>query len=158
MNWEINLKMRKEPVLILSSFFFYLYLKSKISYCIVVRDILHNSSKNLFICRILSVFYPSADEIAENPSEILMSCIRQKASGICQHSHKITEKSQVGKGCHLIDHPLLVVIEPPCASLLDLSYDTGILKHPMIVPMAALSFDSDCTESSLAARLLHSVH
>ena len=57
-----------------------------------------------------------------------MSCIRQKASGICQHSHKITEKSQVGKGCHLIDHPLLVVIEPPCASLLDLSYDTGILE------------------------------
>ena len=57
-----------------------------------------------------------------------MSCIRQKASGICQHSHKITEKSQVGKGCHLIDHTLLVVIEPPCASLLNLSCNASILE------------------------------
>ena len=57
-----------------------------------------------------------------------MSCIRQKASGICQHSHKITEKSQICKGRHLIDHALLVVIEPPRASLLDLSRNTGILE------------------------------
>ena len=57
-----------------------------------------------------------------------MSCIRQKASGICQHSHKITEKSQICKGRHLIDHALLVVIEPPRASLLALSRNTGILE------------------------------
>ena len=57
-----------------------------------------------------------------------MSGIRQKTSGICQHSKEISKKSQVCQRCHLFDHSSLVVVEPPCRSLLNLSCHTRILK------------------------------
>ena len=38
-----------------------------------------------------------------------MSGIRQKASGICQHSKEIPKKSQVGQRCHLFDHSCFMI-------------------------------------------------
>lgn len=50
-----------------------------------------------------------------------MSCVGQEASGICQLSHKVSEQPEIYQGCHLRDHSLLVIVEPPCTSLLDLA-------------------------------------
>ena len=40
--------------------------------------------------------------------------------GVCQHSYEVAQKAEVCEGLHLVLHAALGVIEPPCASLLDL--------------------------------------
>ena len=57
-----------------------------------------------------------------------MPCVRKKTPGIRQHSDKIAKKPQICKRCHLVNYSLFIVVEPPCASLLDLSGASFILK------------------------------
>ena len=96
-------------------------MKAEIILCIIIRDILYHTPQSLFICRILSIFYPAANEITHDSSEILMSCIGQKASRIGEHSNEIAKQSKTCQRSHLIDHTLFVIVKPPCTSLLDLA-------------------------------------
>ena len=57
-----------------------------------------------------------------------MSCVRQEASGIRQHSYKAGQIAEVCKGNHLVLHACLMVIEPPCGALLDFGNGCGILE------------------------------
>lgn len=100
----------------------------EVSLRVVVGDILHDLTENVVILGELSVLYPVADEIAEDSAEILMSGVRQEASGVGQHADEAGEISQVGEGNHLILHTGLVIVEPPCASLLNLGNGGGILE------------------------------
>lgn len=100
----------------------------KVVFCIVVRDIFDDLGEGIVICRELPVFYPVAYQIAQDTSEILMSGVGQKASGICQHTYKAGQVSKVGKRDHLILHAGLMIVEPPSAALLNLSNGCRILE------------------------------
>ena len=57
-----------------------------------------------------------------------MPGVGEEASGVCQHADKAGEVSEVCEGDHLILHAGLVIVEPPCAALLDLRARRGILE------------------------------
>ena len=57
-----------------------------------------------------------------------MSGVGQEASGVGQHSYKSGQITQVSQGDHLILHTGLVIVEPPCGTLLDLCDSGGILE------------------------------
>ena len=59
--------------------------------------------------------------VAQDPTEIFMSGIRQKAAGIGEHAREVCQHTQTGKCCHLFCHTFFVVVEPPCRTLLYLS-------------------------------------
>ena len=103
-------------------------IKSEIIYCIVVRDICYHFSKSLFIGRIFSIFYPISNHFTQDSSKIFMSGIGKKTSGICKHSNKIPKQTKICQRCHLFCHSCLVIIKPPCWSLLNFSNCALILK------------------------------
>ena len=105
-----------------------LNIKFEVVLCVVVRNIFYNLGENAVILGEFSVFHPVAKEIAEDASEVFVSGVGQEASGVCQHSD---EAGQIAKSCqggHLFLHAGLVVIEPPCAALLNLCDSGGILE------------------------------
>ena len=57
-----------------------------------------------------------------------MSGVGEEASGVGEHSHESGEVSEVCKGDHLILHAGLVIVEPPCAALLNLGHCGRILE------------------------------
>lgn len=57
-----------------------------------------------------------------------MSGIGEETPGIRQHSDEAGEVPQICKGGQLVGHALFMVIEPPCASLLDFCCHGGILE------------------------------
>ena len=57
-----------------------------------------------------------------------MARIGQEASGVGQHSYEVAENAEVCQRGHLLDHAGLIVVEPPCAALLDLADRRGILE------------------------------
>ena len=57
-----------------------------------------------------------------------MSGVGEEASGVGKHAHKTGQITKVCKGGHLLDHAGLVIIEPPCATLLDLCNSGRILE------------------------------
>ena len=107
---------------------FCLQIKSKISYCIVIGNSFDNLFQTLHVFWIFSVFNPSSDQFAEYSSKVLMSRIRKEASGICQHSYKVSKQTKICQRCHLFHHTGLVIVEPPCRSLLNLTDCIGILE------------------------------
>jgi len=74
-----------------------LYGKFKISFRIMIGDIGHNFTQHLQISGVFTVFHPGTEQITEDPAEIFMSGVGQKASGISQHSHKTGQISQVSQ-------------------------------------------------------------
>lgn len=103
-------------------------IKLKIVLRVVIGDILYNLGENVIIFGEFSVFHPVADEIAEDASEVFVSCVGQETSGVCQHTHESGEVAQVGKRNQLILHACFVVVEPPCTALLNFCYGGGILE------------------------------
>ncbi len=103
-------------------------IKTKIAHRIVIADILDQSAQQLIVIGIFPAFYPSADQITEHPPKIFMSGIGEKTSGISEHTNKIPQKPQIGKGGHLLCHPCFVIVEPPCAALLDLACCSCLLE------------------------------
>ena len=57
-----------------------------------------------------------------------MSGVGEEASGIGKHSNKSGKISEVCKRGHLVLHTGLVIIEPPCGTLLDFCNSGGILE------------------------------
>ena len=93
----------------------------EISLSVVVGDIGYDLGQSIVICREFTTLYPVTDQVAQDTAEILMSGVGQEASGVGQHSYKSGQITQVSQGDHLILHAGLVIIEPPCRTLLDLA-------------------------------------
>ena len=72
-----------------STFISYLFeQKTKIVHAVVVANIPNDLSEDIVILRELTVLYPGAQQIAQDPAEILMSGVGQEGSGVRQHAHE----------------------------------------------------------------------
>ena len=106
----------------------FIFLKLKIVSGIIITDSFDDLLQIFVIIRILSILYTVADETAENSSEILVSWIGNKASGIRKLSHKSSQHSQIGQCFHLLFHTVFIVIEPPAGTKLDLAFIRSFLE------------------------------
>ena len=97
------------------------FLKPEILLCIVVANSLYNGLQHLLVIGIFALLYPGADQVTENPAEILMPGIGYKAPGIGQHSHEPAQQPQIGQSTHLLYHAVSLVVEPPAGAKLDLA-------------------------------------
>lgn len=52
-----------------------------------------------------------------------MSGVGKETSGVGQHTDEVSKASQVSERGHLLGHAGLVIVEPPCGALLDLSWE-----------------------------------
>lgn len=50
-----------------------------------------------------------------------MSGVGEEASGVGQHTDEVSKAAQVSERGHLLGHAGLVIVEPPCGTLLDLA-------------------------------------
>ena len=57
---------------------------------IVVADIFHHLFQKLQVRRVLPVFHPVSDLIAENPAEIFVAREGEEAAGVCSSYHCFT--------------------------------------------------------------------
>ena len=64
-------------------------MNPEIALGIVVADSLHNLLQGGLDGGILSLLYPLADQIAGDPAEVVVPCIREERSGVGQHAHEI---------------------------------------------------------------------
>jgi len=71
----------------------------------------------------------AADEIAEDPSEILVPGKRQERSGVGHHADESPQQAQVGEHVHLLPHAPLLVHEPPAAAPLNLAGNLTVLER-----------------------------
>ena len=88
----------------------------------------YNGQKGLFIIWKLAVFHPAADQIAEDASEVLVPGVAEEAARVSQHTDESRKIAVCGESRKLIDHALLMVIEPPGTSVLDLADTPACLK------------------------------
>ena len=95
---------------------------------IVVADIFHHLFQKLQVRRVLPVFHPVSDLIAENPAEIFVAREGEEAAGVGQHANEGREHADAGKRRKLGFHAVFVIVEPPCGTLLDLCNSSGILE------------------------------
>ena len=86
---------------------------------VVVTDILYDRSKDLHVLGKFSAFDKSAQEIAEDPSEIFMSGIGQERAGIGKHADESGQIALCCEGTQVISDALLIIIEPPGGTMLD---------------------------------------
>lgn len=83
---------------------------------IVVADIFHHLFQKLQVRRVLPVFHPFSDLIAENPAEIFVAWEREEAAGVGQHADEGGEHADAGKRRKLGFHAVFVIVEPPCGT------------------------------------------
>ena len=95
-------------------------LHVEIFYGVLKGNFLHHAAQKLHIHGDLPFFGPSAQEVAEDSAEVVMAGIGDEAAGIRQHAHKAAKKSQVGLRDHLFLHAVLLIVEPPAGTHLDL--------------------------------------
>ena len=85
---------------------------------IVVADIFHHLFQKLQVRRVLPVFHPVSDLIAENPAEIFVAREGEEAAGVGQHADEGGEHADAGKRRKLGFHAVFVIVEPPCGTML----------------------------------------
>lgn len=74
---------------------------------IVVADIFHHLFQKLQVRRVLPVFHPVSDLIAENPAEIFVAREGEEAAGVGQHADEGGEHADAGKRRKLGFHAAL---------------------------------------------------
>ena len=57
-----------------------MWLNVEITQCVVGADVFHHLAQELHVGRILAVFDPDAEEIAQNAAEVLMTGIAQEGA------------------------------------------------------------------------------
>ena len=72
--WEQGF-FRPAPTVLCDSFAVSADFKSKVGYGIVIGNILNHFAQCLHVARVLSIFHPSSDQVAQDASEIFMPCI-----------------------------------------------------------------------------------
>jgi len=80
------------------------------------------------IARQQSLLHFTAEQVAQYPTEIFVPGIGHKASGVGQHADELTQQSHVGKGIELSFHTVLLVIEPPARTELNLARCAPVLE------------------------------
>ena len=68
-----------------------LQTETEIGYRIIIRNTVHDLLQGFSVCRIFSVLYPAAYKIAHDSSEIVMSGVGQKTSGVSEHADKVAQ-------------------------------------------------------------------
>ncbi len=101
------------------SLFAFCKLEFKEVLCVMVADTGDDFAKGFVVCRVFTLIHPAADEVTHNTAEIFMARIGHEAAGVCQHTHKSAEKTQVCQGAHLLNHTVALVIEPPAGAELN---------------------------------------
>lgn len=90
---------------------------------IVVADIFHHLFQKLQVRRVLPVFCPVSDLIAENPAEIFVAREGEEAARVGQHADEGGEHADSGKRRKLGLHAVFVIVEPPCGTELHFRAD-----------------------------------
>ena len=85
----------------------------EISIGIVVTNILNRLAYEGIVAGQVALFYPGAEQIAENPAEIFMACEGEEASGVSEHADERADQADAGERLQLLQHALLLVMEPP---------------------------------------------
>ena len=57
-----------------------------------------------------------------------MTGVAQEAAAVGQHANKVAQQAQVCQALHLVLHADLLVVEPPCGTMLDLARHLGALE------------------------------
>ena len=107
---------------------FFFQRKSEIPDSIIIGYPFYNTLQRFFIIGIFPVLHPAADELTQNPAEVFMPGLRQEAPGIRKHSDEIPQQPQISEGSHLLHHPILIIVKPPCGALLYFSHGIRILE------------------------------
>lgn len=106
---------------------------------IVVADIFHHLFQKLQVRRVLPVFHPVSDLIAENPAEIFVAREGEEAAGVGQHADEGGEHADAGKRRKLGFHAGFVIVEPPCGTELHFERMPGAAKFPAMLASIGLS-------------------
>lgn len=115
---------QKEPVLFEDRFLFcnllaLLEIEAEVLHSVVEGDTLYDFGQGLLVVRILTVLYPLSDQIAEDTTEVVVTSVGEEGAGVGQHTVEVSECGKVCHVDHLVDHALLVIVEPPCSTLGD---------------------------------------
>ena len=102
--------------------------KLKIVLRIPMTDISDDPADKTHVVWQFSVFHPTAQEVAQNASEILMARIRNQTAGVREHADETSEHARIPERPELALHAVPLVIEPPGCAKLDLARHAPILK------------------------------
>src|SRR5271166_1571556 len=75
----------------------YIRREAEIAFGVVVANSFDQLPYCVLVVRILAIFYPTAERTAQKPSEIFVTRIRCKTSGICRHADELTENTIAGE-------------------------------------------------------------
>ena len=69
----------------------------------------------------------AAEDIAQDPAEILVTRVADKAARVGEHAHEAAQKAEVGERVHLAAHADFLVEEPPAGAELHLAGDRAVI-------------------------------
>ena len=69
-----------------------------------------------------------ADDVAQQPPEIVMSWVTQETAAVSEHPDKTTEQSRLRQGFDVLCHAIELVVKPPAAAELNFTGDRTILE------------------------------
>ena len=97
------------------------HFETEILHGIIVANVLDHSTDVFNACWQQSAHDIAPDNVAQEPSEIVMPGIAQKTAAVRQHAHKAAEQPSLGQGLNVSLHAVQLIIEPPTAAKLYLS-------------------------------------
>ena len=100
---------------------FFLLIELEISASVVVADVFNHLAKQFTIVGQQALLYVVTQHVAEDTTEILVTWIAQERAAVCQHSYEATQQTQNREGVHLALHAVLLIVEPPTGTELNLS-------------------------------------
>ena len=103
-------------------------LEIEITLGVVVADIRGDLLELCHICGIFAVLDPLAKQVAEDSSEIFVSCVGNEAAAVGQHADEARDHSEICKRSHLALHTVSLIVEPPARSELYLAGDAAALE------------------------------
>ena len=95
-------------------------LKTEIVLSVAVCDILDNRPDPIEVVRQKSLFHLTAEQIAEDPAEVLVAGVREERTAVGQHPDKEGEQPHRRNGLQLPAHPVELIEEPPRRAVLHL--------------------------------------
>ena len=103
-------------------------LQVEVTLCIVEADALDDLLQSLLVVGILAILDPLADDVAQDAAEVIVTGVAQEAAAVGQHTHKVAQQAKACQTGHLLFHADLVVVEPPCRTVLDLARHLAVLE------------------------------
>ena len=101
-------------------------IELEISTSVVVRDVFNHLAQQLTIVGQQALLYIVTQHIAEDTTEILVTWIAEERAAVGKHTYEATQQAQNREGVHLALHTVLLVVEPPTGTKLDLAWLTTL--------------------------------